>query len=172
MRRIYWSILLVLICLSANSVTFAQIEYADKMANTIMNQYKDSMVMKKFAQHLQQDNQLKSGQSVEEAQKQLVWSYDVGICLMGFERLYEQTGDKKYIEYIKHILDYFIEKDGTIKTYVLEDYSSDSIPNGRQILKLYEVYKDEKYKLAAQSLRNQISLMPRNKVGGFWHKLK
>ena len=164
---------LIFFALALVSNSFAQIEYAEQMTKTIMNQYQDSMVMKRFAQHLLQDNQIKQGESAEVAENRPpTWSYDVGICLMGFERLYEQTGDKKYIEYIKHILDPFIEKDGTIKTYVLEDYSSDSIPNGRQVLKLYEVYKDEKYKLAAQNLRRQIAWMPRNKAGGFWHKLK
>ena len=148
-------------------------QYAEEMTKTIMKQYPNQMVMKRFAQHLLQDNQIKQGETADAAENRPpVWSYDVGICLMGFERLYDQTGDKKYIEYIKHILDPFIEKDGTIKTYNLEEYSSDSIPNGRQILKLYEIYKDEKYKLAAQNLRKQIAWMPRNKAGGFWHKLK
>jgi unsaturated rhamnogalacturonyl hydrolase len=144
---------LIFFALALVSNSFAQIEYAEQMTKTIMNQYKDSMVMKRFAQHLLQDNQIKQGETAEVAENRPpVWSYDVGICLMGFERL--------------------IEKDGTIKTYNLEEYSSDSIPNGRQILKLYEVYKDEKYKLAGQNLRRQIAWMPRNKVGGFWHKLK
>jgi unsaturated rhamnogalacturonyl hydrolase len=173
MRKIYSSILILTFCLSVNSSLFAQINYATQMANTVANQYPDSMVMKRFAQHLLQDNQIKPGQTAEDAQNRPpTWSYDAGICLMGFERLYEQTGDKRYIAYIKHILDPFIENDGTIKTYVLEDYSSDSIPNGRQLLKLYEVYKDEKYKFAAFNLRRQIAWMPRNRAGGFWHKLK
>ena len=76
------------------------------------------------------------------------------------------------MDYTKHIVDHFIKEDGTIRTYVMDEYNSDNIPPGRQLLRLHETYKDEKYKIAAQTLRNQISIQPRNKAGGFWHKLK
>src|SRR6476620_1918469 len=86
-------------------VLHAQIEYAKQMASTIMDQYKDSMVMKKFANHLEQDNQIKAGQTIEEAQKSLPahWAYELGVALMGFERLWKYTGDTSYILYTKHI---------------------------------------------------------------------
>ncbi|MFT3744344.1 MAG: glycoside hydrolase family 88 protein [Pyrinomonadaceae bacterium] len=159
--------------LLANLSVQGQMEHARSIADTVMKRYPDQMVMKRFAQHLLQDNQIKPGETAEAADSRPpTWSYDIGICLTGFERLYDQTGDRKYIEYIRHILDPFIERDGTIKTYVTDEYSSDSIPNGRQLLKLYEVYKDDKYRRAAQKLRHQIALMPRNRAGGFWHKLK
>jgi unsaturated rhamnogalacturonyl hydrolase len=37
---------------------------------------------------------------------------------------------------------------------------------------LYDTYKDPKYKKAADLLRKQIDWQPRNRAGGFWHKLK
>lgn len=165
---------IVFLCLAGNLSVFAQMNYAERMAETVMKQYPDSMVVKKFPQHLQQDGEVKPGQSAEDAQSNRPprWGYEIGVALMGFERLYERTGEKRYIEYVKHILDYFIEDDGTIKTYVLEEYNSDSIPPGRQLLKLYEVYKEERYRLAARNLRRQIAWTPRNRAGGFWHKLK
>ncbi|MBL7737951.1 MAG: glycoside hydrolase family 88 protein [Chitinophagaceae bacterium] len=144
---------------------YAQINYAKQMAATIMNQYKDSMVVKKYASHLEQDK-------LPEGNRPANWNYEIGVVLMGFERLGTMTGDKTYMEYAKHIVDHFIKEDGTIRTYVMDEYNSDNVPPGRQLLRLHELYKEEKYKIAAQTLRDQISWQPRNKTGGFWHKLK
>lgn len=164
------SIGFVAICLGGQ----AQIKYAKQMAATIMDQYKDSMVVKKYASHLEQDNLIQPGQTVEDAQKSRPanWNYEIGVVLMGFERLWTMTGDKTYYDYSKHIVDHFINPDGTIRTYVMDEYNSDNIPPGRQLLFLYKTSKEEKYRIAAQTLRNQISWQPRNKAGGFWHKLK
>jgi unsaturated rhamnogalacturonyl hydrolase len=160
--------------IAISSTGEAQITYAKQMAATIMNQYKDSMVVLKYASHLEQDNLIQAGQTADEAQKSRPanWNYEIGVLLMGFERLWNMTGDKTYFNYTKHIVDHFINQDGTIRTYVMDEYNSDNIPPGRQLLMLHRVSKEEKYKIAAQTLRNQISWQPRNKAGGFWHKLK
>jgi len=144
---------------------FAQINYAKQKASTIMNQYADSMVVKKYASHLEQDK-------LPEGNRPANWNYEIGVVLMGFERLWKYTGDTAYIQYTKHIIDHFINADGSIRTYIEDEYNSDNIPPGRQLLLLHELYKEDKYKNAATTLRNQISWQPRNKVGGFWHKLK
>ncbi len=152
----------------------AQIDYAKQMAATIMTQYQDSMVVKRYASHLVQDKLVKPGQTVEQAMASQTahWNYELGVVLIGFERLWKHTGDTTYIQYTKHIFDHFIQPDGTIRTYTMEEYNSDHVPPGRQLLTLYDRYKDEKYLTAATTLRNQISWQPRNKAGGFWHKLK
>ena len=74
----------------------AQTNYAVKLAETIMDQYKDSMVVMKYASHLEQDNLIQPGQTVEDAQKSRPanWNYEIGVVLMGFERLVDVTGDK------------------------------------------------------------------------------
>ena len=143
----------------------AQIQYARQMAATIMDQYKDSMVVKKYASHLEQDK-------LPAGNRPANWNYEIGVVLMGFERLSAYTGDTSYLQYAKHIVDHFITEDGNIRTYVMEEYNSDNIPPGRQLLHLYQRYGLKKYADAARILRDQISWQPRNKVGGFWHKLK
>jgi len=112
----------------------SQIDYAQSMAATIMKTYKDSMVVKKYASHLVQDNLVKPGQTIEDAQKNRPanWNYEIGVVLMGFERLWKITGDNTYMDYTRNIIDHFINADGTIRTYVMEEYSSDNIPPGRQ----------------------------------------
>jgi unsaturated rhamnogalacturonyl hydrolase len=162
-RRKFFVLLIVLSAFVVPAV--AQIEYAKQMATTIMKQYKDSMVVKKYASHLEQDK-------LPTGDRPANWNYEIGVVLMGFERLWKMTNDQTYIDYTKHIVDHFITADGKIRTYVMDEYNSDNIPPGRQLLRLHQLYKDEKYKTAAQTLRDQISIQPRNKVGGFWHKLK
>ncbi len=166
--------LIVLLLLAVSHIAIGQMEYARQMATTIMNQYKDSMVVKKYASHLEQDNLIKPGQTVEEAQnsRPANWNYEIGVVLIGFERLWEVTKDNTYLDYTQHIIDHFISADGNIRTYEIEEYNSDNIPPGRQLLRLYHLTKGEKYKVAATTLRNQISWQPRNRTGGFWHKLK
>ncbi len=167
------SLFLIMILLLAVSA-HAQIDYAKQMASTIMTQYQDSMVVKRYASHLLQDKLVKPGQTVEQAlaSQTAHWNYELGVVLTGFERLWKHTGDTTYIQYTKHIFDHFIQADGTIRTYSMDEYNSDHVPPGRQLLTLYDRYKEEKYLTAATTLRNQISWQPRNKVGGFWHKLK
>jgi unsaturated rhamnogalacturonyl hydrolase len=165
-------IFLLIIFLSQHS--FAQTNYATKLAETIMATYKDSMVVKKYASHLEQDKLIAPGQTVEQAQKNrpAVWNYEMGVVLTGFEKLAQTTGDKKYTDYTKNIIDHFITSTGEIRTYNMEEYNSDNIPTGRQLLHLYQSTKEEKYKTAAASLYQQVAWQPRNKAGGYWHKLK
>ncbi len=170
MKRILTIFCLFVLC----GTTQAQLEYANGIAATVMNTYPDSMVVKKFLNHLIQDNQIRPGETAEQAQQNrpAVWNYEMSVVLMGFERLWKTTHDEKYILYTKKIIDRFITADGNIRTYVMDEYNFDNIPAGRQLLLLYEVYKDEKYKKAASLLRKQLAWQPRNKTGGFWHKLK
>ena len=134
-----------------SQVVSAQMDYAVKLAETIMNTYKDSMVVKKFASHLEQDNQIPEGQTAEQAQKSrpAVWNYEMGVVLIGFEKLAAVKKDERYLVYAKKIIDHFITANGEIRTYNLEEYNFDNIPSGRQLLHLYQRTKEEKYKTAA-----------------------
>ena len=162
--------LLIFICHNIS----AQTNYAIKLAETIMATYQDSMVVKKYASHLEQDKLIAPGQTAEQAaiSRPAEWNYELGVVLMGFEKLAKSTGDKKYTDYEKRMIDHFVTSDGEIRTYHLEDYNIDNIPTGRQLLYLYQTTKQEKYKEAAKLLYKQLAWQPRNKVGGYWHKLK
>jgi unsaturated rhamnogalacturonyl hydrolase len=165
--------LLFLLILASPSL-FAQRNYAEKMAETIMKTYQDSMVVMKYTSHLEQDKQIPAGMTAEQAQKNRPanWNYEMGVVLEGFERLWRTSGDVRYLEYTRKIIDKFILPDGNIKTFKMDEYNLDNIPTGRQLLTLYQTFNDKKYKLAADLLYKQLGVQPRNKVGGFWHKLK
>lgn len=98
------------------------------------------------------------------------WQYDYGVVFKGLEYIYENTGDKRYFEYIKKNIDYFVQDDGSIQKYSPEEYNIDHINNGKAVLFLFRKTGEEKYKKAAQLLRDQLKTHPRTVEGGFWHK--
>ncbi len=100
------------------------------------------------------------------------WDYEQGLMLKALERVWERTGDAKYFTYIKHDLDHYIEKDGSIRTYKQDEYNLDNLATGHAVLLLAQtsVPDQEKYRLAAATLRKQLDSQPRTKAGGFWHK--
>lgn len=122
---------------------------AAPMATTVMRLWKDSL---------------------QETGKTPHWTYDQGVVLEGFAGLWKNTGDGQYFRYIQEGIDTYLDKEGNIRTYKQDDYNIDNIKNGRALLLLYKVTNEEKYKLAADKLREQLRKQPRTNAGGFWHK--
>ena len=98
------------------------------------------------------------------------WSYDQGVVMKGLERVWYNTADGDYFRFIQRSVDRFVNEDGTIKTYRVDEYNIDNILNGRVLLMLYKVTEKDKYRKAAALLREQLKTHPRTSEGGFWHK--
>jgi len=98
------------------------------------------------------------------------WTYDQGVVLKGLEGVWNKTGDGDYFRYIQQSMNFFVDKDGNIRTYKQDEFNIDNINNGRILLLLYKVTNDEKYWKAATLLREQLRKHPRTSEGGFWHK--
>jgi len=98
------------------------------------------------------------------------WDYVHGLVLTSFEKLYENTKDKKYFDYIKEYADSTIDNDGTIKSYKFESFNIDMVAAGKMLFSLYDQTKDPRYLTAIQLLRKQLQEQPRTASGGFWHK--
>lgn len=98
------------------------------------------------------------------------WSYDYGVVLKGFQLLWQQTGNRQYFQFIKDNMDYFVQEDGGIRNYHLEEYNIDHINNGKLLFLLYKETGEEKYNQAAALLRKQLETHPRTSEGAFWHK--
>ncbi len=105
-----------------------------------------------------------------ESGKPARWTYDFGVVLKGIEGVWFRTAERRYFEHIRQGLDSFVNADGTIRTYQLEDYNIDNVLLGRSLLLLYKVTGEEKYRKAAGLLREQLRSHPRTSEGGFWHK--
>ena len=124
--------------------------WSQKMAQTVMTIWKDSMSMQ-------------PGRPVR-------WSYDQGVVLKGIEGIWKNTADKKYFDYIEKSMDHFVQEDGNILSYRPDEYNIDHVNCGRNVLFLYKVTLKEKYLKAVQLLRAQLKTHPRTNEGGFWHK--
>jgi unsaturated rhamnogalacturonyl hydrolase len=98
------------------------------------------------------------------------WHYEHGLLLMAIERVWRATGEARYWNHVKDTVDLFIDPDGTIRTYHLEEYNLDQVNHGRVLFPLYDVTGDERYKRALAHLRRQLASHPRTDSGGFWHK--
>jgi unsaturated rhamnogalacturonyl hydrolase len=97
------------------------------------------------------------------------WGFELGIVLAGMNAVWSVTKEPKYLDYVQHAVDHYVQPDGTIASYDPQAYSLNNILIGRQLLTLYRVTHQEKYKLAAERLRRQIATQPRTASGGVWH---
>lgn len=98
------------------------------------------------------------------------WAYEFGLTLDGIAEVWKQTKDSKYFEYIKECMDTFVNEDGTIRGYSVDEYNIDHLNNGKILLTIYQETHEEKYRKALELLRTQIAKHPRTKEGVFWHK--
>ncbi|PWG78254.1 glycoside hydrolase family 88 protein [Pararcticibacter amylolyticus] len=149
MRRISIISFLSLFLTVQVSTSYAQTKpLSEKMAATVMDIWADSLwVGRPFK-----------------------WTYDQGVLLEGISSIWQRTADKQYFDYIKKSMDFFVQSDGTIRTYDSHNYNIDNIKNGRSLLLLYKVTGQEKYLKAAKILKEQLRTHPRTNEGGFWHK--
>lgn len=102
--------------------------------------------------------------------KQNKWNYIDGCMITALLSLYEMTGNERYFTFAKDFIDYFVQPDGTIRTYDVTEYNLDNINTASNLFFLYDKTGDEKYKLALDHVRTQLDTMPRTKEGSFWHK--
>ncbi|MBN9297948.1 MAG: glycoside hydrolase family 88 protein [Filimonas sp.] len=124
--------------------------WSERAANTVMRNWTDSFT--------------------SEGRSKAQWSYDQGVILKGMEGLWYRTGKGEYYKYIDKSVNFFVNDDGTIKTYKLEDYNIDNVLNGRLLLTMFRVTDRAKFYKAASTLREQLNTQPRTNEGGFWHK--
>jgi unsaturated rhamnogalacturonyl hydrolase len=103
-------------------------------------------------------------------QKRRCWNYENGTIMTALERVYAKTGDERYYDYIKTNMDLFIQEDGSIATYNLNEYNVDMINQGKGLFILIEKTGKDKYKKALELLVTQLKGHPRTSEGGLWHK--
>ena len=102
------------------------------------------------------------------ATKRLV--YEDGLMLIAAQRYYNLTKDSFYKDFIINYFDEWIDNDGKIQEYKLEDFNIDNVLAGNVLFFAYEQTKKEKYLKAIKLLYKQLIYQPRTKFGNFWHK--
>ena len=149
MKKFFQIIICCLLVLFVVKTNAQPIPLSEQMMATCMNTWKDSFAL---------------------GDKPARWSYDMGVILKGSERVWLNTGNVKYFNYIQRLIDFYVRENGTIKDYKPDEYNIDHINNGKLILLLYRVLGKEKYLKAANLLREQLRTHPRTNEGSFWHK--
>ncbi|HPF03496.1 MAG TPA: glycoside hydrolase family 88 protein [Bacteroidales bacterium] len=96
------------------------------------------------------------------------WAYDVAFLGMAIDRLGDI--DPKYSGYMENWIDYFVQPDGSVINYRLDEYNLDRIYPGRNILTIYKRKPEERYKIAMDNLIEQLKTHPKTNSGGYWHK--
>ncbi len=99
-----------------------------------------------------------------------VWSYTQGLIAQAMLQVWEATGESRYHDYAKTYADKMIDSSGQIVGYRIEEYNIDRINSGKFLFDLYNQSKDERYRKAMFTLREQLKTHPRTTEGGFWHK--
>ena len=96
------------------------------------------------------------------------WAYDVALLGMAIDML--GNVDRKYSDYMKDWVNYFVQPDGSVIDYRKEEYNLDRILPGRNILTLYKSDPETRYKIAIDNFIGQLMTHPKTKSGGYWHK--
>jgi len=127
--------------LSANS------KWSVRMANSVMNR-SDSLVY-----------------YVDRNPK---WAYDVAFLGMAIDRM--GIVDPVYSKYMEDWVKYFVQSDGSITDYRIEEFNLDRIFPGRNVMTVYKRTSEVKYMYALHSFIDQLRGHPKTKSGGYWHK--
>jgi len=98
------------------------------------------------------------------------WNYIDGCMIKAVLEMYYITEDKKYIEFANDFIDFYVNEEGEILGYEVDEYNCDNINEGKVLFDLYDITKKEKYKKAIELLYSQVITHPRTKKDNFWHK--
>lgn len=142
-----YNVFLILLSITGFSNVYAETNWSVKFADAIIARWPNSI------------NDMTNKQ----------WEYSNSIVLHSIEKVYEETGDVKYLNYIKEFADDFIDSNGNI-TYKTSAHNLDLIHPSLLCIFLYEETGLEKYKIAAQNTRLKFNTHPRNPSKGYWHK--
>lgn len=134
--------------IKSNTVT----SWSDKIIESTMKLYPDPVQMAMYAPER--------------------WNYEYGFFLNAVFVRWQETKNEAYLNYIQQWVDRFIDENGKLDSlqYKPLEYKLDDVLPGRLFISLYEVTKEEKYKNAANQLRQQLVMQPKTSEGGYWHK--
>jgi unsaturated rhamnogalacturonyl hydrolase len=98
------------------------------------------------------------------------WHYEHGLVLQSIYAVGQAARNDSYTAWVKMMYDTKILAGGVIDTYRDGEFNLDQINPGKMLFDLYKSTGDEKYRVAIETLRQQLHAQPRTKTGGFWHK--
>lgn len=94
------------------------------------------------------------------------YTYVHGYAFEVLLRLYDQTGDKRYLNYVVSYIDHFVDEEGNYKGDALTNL--DNFMTGSAFCSLYYYTGQQKYKKAALQILKAVDDYP-SSDGQFWH---
>jgi unsaturated rhamnogalacturonyl hydrolase len=94
------------------------------------------------------------------------WAYPRGFYLFGQYRFWKLTGDDRYFQFLRNWVDSHVNVNGNIDADIT---SLDNTEPGLVTLLCYVETGEEKYRKAADFIRNGYQSYPRTTDGAFWH---
>lgn len=98
------------------------------------------------------------------------WNYSAGLELYAMLKVAQQYQNDSILNYVYSYPDSLISQDGIISGYKREEYNIDNVNAGKLLFDLYDITHEDRFRIAADSLRAQMYTHPRTSEGGFWHK--
>ncbi len=98
------------------------------------------------------------------------YSYKSAIMLEAMYKASCVLDEPEMFDYVREFLDYFVQEDGSVRTYNLEEYSMDQVRMGNIMLTYLAITGQNKYRKAVDMFYRQLQGQPRTPSGGFWHK--
>lgn len=94
--------------------------------------------------------------------------YHQGVFLSGVMKTYELCREERYFDYVKDWVDSVVMEDGSIPS--IHPGWLDDFQPGILLFPLHKRTGEEKYEKALDLVAQLVMEMPRNYVGGLWHK--
>jgi unsaturated rhamnogalacturonyl hydrolase len=98
------------------------------------------------------------------------WCYEDGCIYRGLVLLHQATGEARWYDHLKRLVDAQVSGDGALKGYSVNEFNIDNILSGRALFYLHDATGEEKYLTAAKLLGEQLASHPRTESGVYWHK--
>ncbi len=103
--------------------------------------------------------------------KQGKWNYIDNCIIRSVLMMYDLSRDKRLLGYAVRFIDCYVDDNGDIPSMNPLDYNLDNINGGKNLIALYKLTGNEKYRLAYEKLyAQQICSQPRLDCGNFYHK--
>ena len=97
------------------------------------------------------------------------FSWQAGYVLFAMEKMWHWTGDSLYFNYLKRYAEQNVDAAGNVP--VFRPTALDNFLPGYTLIFMYEATGEEKYRIAAETVRDGFRDYPRTSNGLFWHTM-
>jgi len=98
------------------------------------------------------------------------WNYENGLILYAVRGASKRHLGCAHDSALQSIAEALVSPDGSIIGYRVDEFNLDQINAGKFVLAMYKDTGDERFRIAAGKLMDQLARHPRTPSGSYWHK--